>query len=232
MTKHRHFWQRLLIIVGLILVVLILRELYFSFLPEIKLLFNFTPHNQRLFTKLIREHGFRDMFFMFMITQIFGAIPGLSSGIFCVLNGVVFGSFFGFLINWLSAVVGQMLVLFSMEYLSRDEDFKSSHYLKRIMEFPYPKFGLTLCYVVPFIPNITVNYANIRLIKKKSQRLIPLIIGEIPMAFIYAYGGDAILHLDIKRITSAIIIFIFISIIIYLVFKVIHSQRQKLKSTP
>ena len=36
--------------------------------------------------------------------------------------------------------------------------------------------------------------------EQRKKQLIPIIIGVIPFAYLYAYGGDSILHLDGPRL--------------------------------
>lgn len=212
---------------GLIISIGILVHLYYSFLPEIKLLFDFTPHNQALFLKLLRHHGITDMFFMFIVTMLFAATPGMSNAILSVLNGIVYGPYLGFLINWLSVFCGQFLLLILMNKISRKEDFKASHYLNLIVNFPYPTLALIICYCTPFIPNITVNYANINLIKSNKRQAMIILIGSIPMAIVYAFGGDAILHLNIHRIIHLVIIFIIFSVLAFAILTLIKKVRNK-----
>lgn len=55
-------------------------------------------------------------------------------------------------------------------------------------------------------------------------------IGVAPVAYIYAYGGDSILHLDSSRIIKAVIVFIVLALIagaILLVMKVLKEHAKK-----
>lgn len=89
----------ILFILGGILGLLLLYKLYLSYLPELKLLVHFDHHNEELLIKMVRSHGIEDLAFLFILIAICVAIPGLSNGIFCVLNGILYGPAFGFIVN-------------------------------------------------------------------------------------------------------------------------------------
>ena len=88
--------------------------------------------------------------------------------------------------------------------------------------------ALTIGYLIPFIPSATVSYVNVMINKKQfKKQIIPIIIGVAPFAYIYAYGGDSILHLDSSRIIKAVIMFIVIAAVILLIMKSLKKHAKK-----
>ncbi|GAA3631697.1 VTT domain-containing protein [Lactobacillus hamsteri] len=203
----------LLFIAGGLLGLLVLYHLYLSFLPEIKLLMHFDHHNEELLIKMVRSHGWEDLIFVFVLNTLAVAIPGLSNGIFSVLNGILYGPARGFIVNWISAVLGQIILLFLLQKLYNPKKLEHSKIYKLMMGQNYPQVSLTVGYMLPFIPSATIAYANALINKEFKNRLIPISIGAIPMAYLYAYGGDSILHLDAKRIITTIVVFVIIAAI-------------------
>lgn len=203
----------LLFIIGGLLGLLVLYHLYLSFLPEIKLLLHFDHHNEEVLIKMVRSHGLEDLLFVFVLNTLAVAIPGLSNGVFSVLNGILYGPARGFIVNWISAILGQVILLFLLQKLYNPKKLENSKIYKLMMSQNYPQISLSVGYMVPFIPSATIAYANALINKNMKNRLIPIAIGSIPMAYLYAYGGDSILHLDAKRIITTIVVFIIIAII-------------------
>ncbi|BAQ57589.1 TVP38/TMEM64 family protein [Lactobacillus acetotolerans] len=197
------------IIIGL----LVLYKLYLNYLPEIRLLIHFDHHNERLLLRMVRKHGTQDLVFLFLLNIICVAIPFLSNGIFCVLNGALFGPEIGMAVNWVSDVLGQILVMTLLTKIYNPKKLQHSKIYNLLMGQDYPQAGLTVGYSLPFIPSATVSYANLLINKRKKKRLIPVAIGSIPLAYLYAYGGDSILHLDKDKLIKACVGILLIAII-------------------
>ncbi|MBD5431395.1 MAG: TVP38/TMEM64 family protein [Lactobacillus sp.] len=219
----------LLFILGIIIGLLVLYHLYLSFLPEIKLLIHFDPHNEKILVEMVRSHGLEDLIFLFALNTIAVAIPGLSNGISSVLNGILYGPTLGFIVNWISGILGQVILLFGLQKLYNPKRFEHSKIYKLIMDQKYHQLGLTVGYMLPFIPSATVAYINDLVNKPFKKRIIPITIGVIPMAFLYAYGGDSILHFNLKRIFASVAGFLVIAIIAVLALIVLHKIKKHVK---
>lgn len=211
--KHKSIMRIFLFILGFILGLLVLYKLYLSYLPELKLLLHFDHRNEELLIKMVRSHGIEDVAFLFALNVICVAIPGLSNGIFCVLNGVLYGPEAGFAINWLGDVIGQVVLLRLLQKLYNPDKLKHSKIYKLLTTQGYQQAGLTIGYMIPFIPSATVAYANLLINKTIKKQIIPIAIGSIPFAYLYAYGGDSILRLNGSRLIKAAIAIVVIILI-------------------
>jgi uncharacterized membrane protein YdjX (TVP38/TMEM64 family) len=209
---QRRFFKIILIALALILSLLILWQLYLNYLPELQLLTHFNSKNEALLIKMVRSHGFEDLCFLFLLNSVCVAVPGLSNGIFCVLNGILYGPAIGFIINWISDLCGQIFMLLLIVKLSDQEKAQKNRFFKILTTQSFPQLALSLSYVVPFIPSVTVSFANAIINPNFKKRLVPIAIGSLPFAFLYAYGGDSILHLDGRRLLTTIIIFVAITL--------------------
>ena len=204
----------ILFILGGILGLLLLYKLYLSYLPELKLLVHFDHHNEELLIKMVRSHGIEDLAFLFILNAICVAIPGLSNGIFCVLNGILYGPAFGFIVNWISDILGQIILMQFLHKLYDIKHMSNSKIYKLLTTQKYPMVALTIGYLIPFIPSATVSYVNILINKNDfKKQLIPIVIGVSPFSYLYAYGGDSILHLDTSRIIKAAVMIVAVALI-------------------
>ena len=204
----------ILFILGGILGLLLLYKLYLSYLPELKLLVHFDHHNEELLIKMVRSHGIEDLAFLFILNAICVAIPGLSNGIFCVLNGILYGPAVGFIVNWISDILGQIILMQFLHKLYDIKHMSNSKIYKLLTTQKYPMVALTIGYLIPFIPSATVSYVNILINKNDfKKQLIPIVIGVSPFAYLYAYGGDSILHLDTSRIIKAAVMIVAVALI-------------------
>lgn len=225
----RKTFRILLFVLGVILGLLVLYHLYLSYLPELKLLIHFNSHNEALLIKMVRSHGWEDLIFLFILNAICVAIPGLSNGIFCVLNGILYGPAAGFIVNWISDILGQFILLSLLQRLYNPKKFEHSKISKIMMNQNYPQCGLTIAYMIPFIPSATIAYANALINTDLKKRLVPISLGSIPMAYLYAYGGDSILHLDEQRIIKTIIGFIILALIALAILFLLREVKKQTK---
>lgn len=221
----------LLFILGGLLGLLLLYKLYLNYRPEIELLLHFDHHNEQVLVNMVRSHGIEDLAFLFLLNAICVAIPGLSNGIFCVLNGILYGPAIGFLVNWISDILGQLILMELLQKLYDMKKMTSSKIFKFLTSLKYPMIGLTLGYLIPFIPSATVSYVNIMINKNnRKKQIFPIVIGVVPFAYLYAYGGDSILHLDKRRLIEAVIWVVAIALFalaILLALKLIKRRTKK-----
>lgn len=220
----------LLFILGGILGLLLLYKLYLNYRPELNLLLHFDHHNEEVLVNMVRSHGIEDLAFLFLLNAICVAIPGLSNGIFCVLNGILYGPAWGFIVNWISDILGQIILMELLQKLYDMKKMSNSKVYKLLTGLKSPMLGLIIGYMIPFIPSATVSYVNIMINKgQRKKQLIPIIIGVIPFAYLYAYGGDSILHLDRPRLIKVVISFVVIALIAVAILLSLRAIKKRTK---
>ncbi|HJA73476.1 MAG TPA: VTT domain-containing protein [Candidatus Limosilactobacillus faecipullorum] len=198
MKKNDHKW--LLIGVAMILTIIFLALLIRDFMPEIKLLLHYNLQNRALLIEMIRSHGLKDMLFLVIVIALLNAIPGASNSVICIFTGLCYGPAIGFLINWMANILGNCSIYALIDHLNFSKHFKENKILDRLMHHEHPLVGLTIGYMVPVIPSILVNYSCTQLKVKRSQFLLMATVGMLPTSFLYAFGGDAIMKGNFKRI--------------------------------
>lgn len=220
----------LLFAVGILLGLLVLYHLYLGFLPEIKLLLHFNQHNEQVLIEMVRSHGIEDLAFLFFLNVICVAIPGLSNGIFCVLNGILYGPALGFIVNWISDMLGQFALLIGLQRLYNPKKLQNSKIYQLLTSQSFPQAALTIAYMIPFIPSATVAYANALINKSKVKRSLPITLGTMPFAYLYANGGDSILHLDGQRLLRTIITIVILAALALFLLFIMRTIAQKRKT--
>ncbi len=128
-------------------------------------------------------------------------LPMLPLSVFITLNMVSFGSFFGFIISWLSTIIGCMLsfILFRHLFQKKLERFikkkdqqKLSNIMKIISHISFS--NLVILIAIPFSPAFFINIAA-GLSKIKTEKFfMAVIIGKIVMVYFWGYIGTTLLE--------------------------------------
>lgn len=152
-------------------------------------------------------------------------LPILPLGVFVALNVITFGEITGFIMSWISTVIGCMLA-FSICRKLREKfekkykkDNKVKKFRKKIDKLSLS--SLVLIIAVPFTPAFAINIgAGLSNIDPKRY-LIALLIGKLPMIFFWGFIGKSFLESisDPYTITQIIVMLI----LAYLVSKVVNN---------
>lgn len=161
--------------------------------------------------------------FLILLESIF---PMLPLSVFITLNMMSFGSFLGFLISWLSTIVGCMLsfTLFRHFFqkklyrvIKKKEEKKFSSIMNAISNISFS--NLVVLIAIPFSPAFLINIAG-GLSKIKIEKFfLAIIIGKIVMVYFWGYIGKTLLEslTDITvlfKISALLVVAFFISKIV------------------
>ena len=224
--KKKTLNKKLLIALGIFLAIVIVIFIYQNYKPEIDLLIHPVPHEKEILLHMIRAHGIANSLLLLGLIAILNSIPGLSNSVICILSGLCYGPFFGFIINWMGNVLGNCIVMSLIRKIKFSKKVKQHKLIKSLMHQKHPLIGLTIGFMIPVIPSILVNYAGAQLNVNRRQYIAMVLVGMAPTSFLYAFGGDAIFRGNLKRIIS-VIICILVLIGIYLVVKKIDEVHKK-----
>ena len=72
----------------------------------------------------------------------------------------------------------------------------------------FPVVGLIIGFIVPVIPNLLVNCAASGLAVAKHQYLLAVSLGTLPIAFLYALGGNALFTMSFKKVIAVVVLFV------------------------
>lgn len=161
--------------------------------------------------------------FLIILESIF---PMLPLSVFITLNMISFGSFFGFIISWLSTIVGCMLSFTLFRYffqkklyrfIKKKEQDKFANIMNAISNINFS--NLVILIAIPFSPAFLINIAA-GLSKIKIEKFfLAVIIGKMVMVYFWGYIGTTLLEslTDITvlfKIGGLLVIAFFISKII------------------
>ena len=128
-------------------------------------------------------------------------IPPLPLSVFITLNMVAFGPVFGFLISWLSTIVGCMLsfTLFRhffryklYKFIKNKDLEKVEETMKVISNISFS--NLVIIIAIPFSPAFFINIAGGLSKIKVEKFFLALIIGKMIMVFFWGYIGTSLLE--------------------------------------
>lgn len=157
---------------------------------------------------------------MIMVESI---LPVLPLSVFITLNMVSFGQVFGFLISWLSTIVGCMLsfTLFRRffqkmldRFIKKKDMDKLDKIMKTISDINFS--NLVILIAIPFSPAFLINIAAGLSKIKVEKFFLAVIIGKMIMVYFWGYIGTTLLEslTDITvlfRIAILLVIAFFIS---------------------
>lgn len=161
--------------------------------------------------------------FLIILESIF---PMLPLSVFITLNMLSFGSFFGFVISWLSTIVGCMLsfTLFRhffqkklYRFIKKNEQDKFANIMNAISNINFS--NLVILIAIPFSPAFLINIAAGLSKIKIENFFLAVIIGKMVMVYFWGYIGTTLLEslTDITvlfKIGGLLVIAFFISKII------------------
>lgn len=160
---------------------------------------------------------------LILLTALGSAVPFLSNAVLAVFNGVVFGPWLGLLMNLIANSLGNFLalkILSKITIIEREKSFSEKlDFLKKIAN---PYLAISLGYMVPIFPTLLVNYLVIELNFPLKKWLPCVLVGIFPTSCLYAFGGDAILKGNIKRL----IILLLMALIVYFLVKAVVSKKR------
>ena len=168
---------------------------------------------------------FISVFFGVFAIVLESIIPALPLAVFIAINTIAFGNIMGFIISWLSTVLGCSISFYICRKLSKlvrkkyNKNFKIMHFISMVDEIKFSNLCLILA--MPFTPAFSVNIAA-GLSKMKYQKyLIALLISKSFIVYFWGYIGSNILIniTDIALLIKMVIIILIIFIISKIVTK-------------
>ena len=158
-------------------------------------------------------------------------LPVLPLSVFITLNMASYGMLFGFLISWLSTLVGCMLSFVLFRYLfqkrldrfvKKKNDPKLNNVMKVVNDIDFS--NLVVLVAIPFSPAFLINIAG-GLSKIETKKFfLGLVIGKAIMVYFWGYIGTSLL----ESLTDITIIFR-IAILLVVAFAVSKIVEKKLK---
>ncbi len=136
--------------------------------------------------------------FLIILESIF---PMLPLSVFITLNMLSFGSFFGFIISWLSTIVGCMLSFTLFRYffqkklyrfIKKNEQDKFANIMNAISNINFS--NLVILIAIPFSPAFLINIAAGLSKIKVEKFFLAIIIGKMVIVYFWGYIGTTLLE--------------------------------------
>ena len=136
--------------------------------------------------------------FLIILESIF---PMLPLSVFITLNMLSFGSFFGFIISWLSTIVGCMLsfTLFRhffqkklYRFIKKNEQDKFANIMNAISNINFS--NLVILIAIPFSPAFLINIAAGLSKIKVEKFFLAIIIDKMVIVYFWGYIGTTLLE--------------------------------------
>lgn len=145
--------------------------------------------------------------FLIILESIF---PMLPLSVFITLNMISFGSFFGFIISWLSTLIGCMLSFMLFRhffqkklymFIKKNDNEKLTNIMRLISNINFS--NLVILIAIPFSPAFLINIAG-GLSKIKIEKFfLAIIIGKMVIVYFWGYIGTTLL----ESLTNIAVIF-------------------------
>ncbi len=160
-------------------------------------------------------------------------LPMLPLSVFITLNMISCGSFFGFLISWISTIIGCMLSFTLFRYffqkklyrfIKRKEQDKFAGIMKTISNIKFS--NLVILIAIPFSPAFFINIAAGVSKIKTEKFFLAAIIGKMVMVYFWGYIGTTLL----ESLTDITVLFkiAFLLVLAFFVSKIVE-KKLKLK---
>ena len=154
-------------------------------------------------------------------------IPILPLSVFIALNVLAFGLFFGFLISYISTIIGCMLAFilarkfFHKAFYNRmKEDSRAHHFMRRITKLKFS--NLVLIIALPFTPAFLVNICAGLSEMSYKKFFFSIAIGKLAPVIFWGFVGDSL----IESITNPMVMLKIVLLLLgtYIVSKVIDKN--------
>ena len=132
-----------------------------------------------------------------LMISIESIIPALPLSVFIAINTVAFGNLFGFLISWISTVIGCSISFFLCRKLRNiaikkiKKDSKIINFIDKIDNIKFSSLFLILA--MPFTPAFSINIAAGLSKMKYKKYFWALVFSKAFMVYFWAFVGSNIL---------------------------------------
>lgn len=166
--------------------------------------------------------------FCLMITQSVAApIPAF---LITFANAIIFGWWQGAILSWSSAMAGAAVCFWIARLLGRDavEKLASKTALKSVDLFfeKYGKHTILICRLLPFVSFDIVSYAAGLTGMGFWGFFLATGIGQLPATIVYSYVGGMLTG-GVKLFVTALLILFALTVLVYLVKKILKDRERK-----
>lgn len=148
---------------------------------------------------LVHTNPFLRVFFGVGLIILESMVPILPLALFIAMNTLMFGNILGFIISWISTVMGCMLSFYIFRkgfskyfYHHLKEDGHILQFMRQITEIRFSQ--LVLITAMPFTPAFSVNIAGGLSKIHPRKFLLAIMIGKLPMVYFWGFIGTTFME--------------------------------------
>lgn len=171
----------------------------------------------------VRQHQAIDILLVVPLLICFSIIPGAPVATVSVVAGICFGKGLGAVLNVVGITLGNLIAQRFFGRVTARREQQPSRLVTAISKMRHPLLGIMIGYTVPFIPTSLVSLAAVKTAVTQRQLAIATLIGSMPTAIIYAWGGDELINAHFKNALLLIGVLILLVGLLWL----IHHDRQR-----
>lgn len=161
---------------------------------------------------------FISVFFGCFAVILESILPMLPLAVFIAINMIAFGNILGFIISWLSTIVGCSISFFLCRkcryFIQRKlkRQYKILEFINRIDTIKFS--SLVLILAIPFTPAFSINIAAGLSEMKYEKYFMALLISKISIVYFWGYVGTTIVEsvTDIRVMLKLFFMIVFIFI--------------------
>lgn len=215
-------WHKVVLItLGIVGLIELLLLIWLNYRPIV--INFFTNFDRQDLINLLRNQGKHNAVLFMAVIAIGSAIPGVPIAAIAILSGVCFGRWYGFGINIVGIVLGNLLAIYTLGLFPHK--VKPSRFrplADRLENMHHPRMGLSIGYAIPMLPTLLVNYAALELHLSLKNKALCILIGSLPVSFLYAFGGDELIFGNIK----AVIITVILILLLFGLYEIIRRDQK------
>lgn len=216
--------RRRWLILGFVVLIILLLLLLKAYFPDLTAWINPKASKTEVMD-LVRSHGLDAAVILVALTIVCCMIPGIPTSVIGIFVGLCYGPLFGGMINVLGNASGNFLAISLLNKVPLiHKNKQQNHWIKHLSTLKHPQTGLTISYMIPFIPSILVSYTIQQLRMTKKQQGSIVFLGALPASILYACGGDALFKGNIKLGVILLTVVILFSVFIFYI-KKDHQKR-------
>ena len=140
----------------------------------------------------VRRHRAIDILLVVPLLICFSIIPGAPVATISVVAGICFGKGLGAVLNIIGITLGNLIAQRFFGRVTARRDQQPSKLVTAIGKM-CTLIRIVIGYTIPFIPTSLVSLAAIETAVTPRQLAAATLLGSMPTAIIYAWGGDELI---------------------------------------
>lgn len=168
----------------------------------------------------VRRHMALDVLLVVPLLILFSFIPGAPVSTVGIVAGICFGKGLGAVLNIVGITLGNIISQHVYGLIeARHTTDEPAKIVQSIENMQHPLWGVIIGYTIPFIPTSLVSLAAVKTNVSTRQLTVATLIGSMPTAIIYAFGGDELINAHFKSLLWLVVIIVLLVGLLWIIRK-------------